>query len=548
MLKTLLVFLLAAPLMAQTCTTATCNAVSAGEVDILAALPSNSNTNASVTVNIPTNTGTWTAGTGGTLIYTIPPMVTSLTIHGNTAVSCTGTPGQSSYSCSAIDNTVIIDSYNASGGSLMSINVGTAAFRMTGITLQGGTITSGNTKPNGFLIFSGTSSNFRIDHMHFNTNTYSIAQAGGGMTITSNLWGVVDHSLFDLNGQNNGVRDYAGSGDFGDTNWAAATQLGTNQFMYAENDVFNGGAANDCDEGGRVVIRYSTIIANGSDTGIYQTHAMGQGQQRSRGCRALEIYHNYINNPGAGGLFSAGDGNSGTGVTWANTLSTGGYSNDIVFQQYREIGTGHTQTAPPNGIGYCGNGSSGVTSAWDGNQTSASGYPCIDQTGRGKGDLLNGLNFPSALNTATSSISWPRNLLEPWYVWNENTGGGTECLFRVFNGVGPTQNVDGFCDAVSFNGTVGTGFGPLLSRPTNCTAGPGGTFNTSPAVTGNPTPSYGVAYFATDANSGNGELYVCTSTNTWTAIYQPYTYPHPLVSGPSTGPPSSISVFTPGDE
>jgi hypothetical protein len=28
-------------------------------------------------------------------------------------------------------------------------------------------------------------------------------------------------------------------------------------------------------------------------------------------------------------------------------------------------------------------------------------------------------------------------------------------------------------------------------------------------------------------------LYVCTSTNTWTGIYQPYAYPHPLVSGGS---------------
>ena len=29
-------------------------------------------------------------------------------------------------------------------------------------------------------------------------------------------------------------------------------------------------------------------------------------------------------------------------------------------------------------------------------------------------------------------------------------------------------------------------------------------------------------------NGGEGELYVCTATNTWTAIYRPYTYPHPL--------------------
>jgi hypothetical protein len=87
---------------------------------------------------------------------------------------------------------------------------------------------------------------------------------------------------------------------------------------------------------------------------------------------------------------------------------------------------------------------------------------------------------------------------------------------------------DIYVDNASFDGTAGTGYGPLASRPSTCTAGPGGTYGTSP------TGSYGVAYFATDANGGNGELYVCTATNTWTGIYQPYTYPHPLVSGSSS--------------
>lgn len=531
--------LFSTPAFAQTCTVSPCTAVSPGEADFKAALPASGATGAFV-VNVPSGTGTWTSGTGGTLNYTVPAGVTSLTIQGNTTVNCTGSAGTSSYACTATDNTNIVDSYNASGGSLLSINVGTAAFRMTGISFLGGTITSGNTKPNGFLLLSGTSSSVRIDHMHFNTNSYSIAQAGGGMTIFTNLYGVVDHSLFDLNGQNNGVRDYAGSADFGDANWAAATQLGTANFMYAENDVFNGGAANDCDEGGKVVVRYSTIIAVPStgDTGLWQTHAMGQGQQRSRGCRAIEIYHNYILNPTPGTpQFTAGDCNSGTGVTWANTLSTG-YSFDLACQQYREIATGHTQTAPPNGIGYCGNGSTGSTSAWDANSNPATGYPCIDQTGRGQGDLLNGLDFPSALNTATSSISWPHNLLEPWYIWNETNAGGSILTLPTYNDVQVVNNQDVFAPAGSFTGATGTGFGLLSARPATCTPGPGGTYGTG--ITGSP----GVAYFATDANSGNGELYVCTATNTWTPYYQPYTYPHPLISGTVATPTFSP---TPGN-
>ncbi|MGA9315345.1 MAG: hypothetical protein WBV77_12025 [Solirubrobacteraceae bacterium] len=104
-----------------------------------------------------------------------------------------------------------------------------------------------------------------------------------------------------------------------------------------------------------------------------------------------------------------------------------------------------------------------------------------------------------------------------------------------------TENVDVFIDNANFNGTTGTGFGLLAARPSTCTPGPGGTYYSSP------TGSYGVAYWATDANSGNGELYVCTATNTWTGIYQPYTYPHPLVAGTQSGgnppnPPQNLTA------
>ena len=43
-----------------------------------------------------------------------------------------------------------------------------------------------------------------------------------------------------------------------------------------------------------------------------------------------------------------------------------------------------------------------------------------------------------------------------------------------------------------------------------------------------------------------GQLYVCTSTDTWTLHYTPYTYPHPLVQGTGTGdviiPPTNVTA------
>jgi len=86
-----------------------------------------------------------------------------------------------------------------------------------------------------------------------------------------------------------------------------------------------------------------------------------------------------------------------------------------------------------------------------------------------------------------------------------------------------------------FNGAAGTGFGTLANRPTTCTNG--------------------VAYWATDQGSwntsgsgGQGQLFVCSAPNTWSLHYTPYTYPHPLVAGGTTGtdgppdPPTSIKI------
>ena len=143
---------------------------------------------------------------------------------------------------------------------------------------------------------------------------------------------------------------------------------------------------------------------------------------------------------------------------------------------------------------------------------------------------------------ATSTITWPQQKLEPVYSWNDTCGAPNCTGFISINS--PNNNILANRDyyvsvggvqtspTSPFNGTTGTGFGTLANRPTTCTAGIGGTYATSP------TGSYGVAYFATDANGGIGELYACTSANTWTGVYEPYTYPHPLVTGGSALSPS----------
>jgi hypothetical protein len=527
------------------------NAASCNESDVSKALGKVGS--GSYIVAIPSGTCEWTSQ----LSYTVPSGVTSLTIQGNTAVNCTGTAGTSSYACSDVANTVIVDSTNSSSTTLLTFTTGAAStyFRLTGITFQAGSRTNHNS--NGFMILKGASQNLRVDHNDFNTLTGNCSDCLGGLTILSTMNGVFDHNTFELIEQENGIRYYPET--YGNTAWSQPTGWGTSNFIFLENNVFAGGFANDCDNGGRMVVRYNTYGAvndTSGDSGAIQTHSVGQGVAAPRrGCRTIERYHNYGHiTGGSGSEYTAGDNNSGTGLAWGNTIGAG-YNYDIALQiSGRELsgnncgaGAGKASgcPAPSNGFGYCGNGSSGVTSAWDGNTITATGYPCLGQVGRGQGDLLNGANFPNVLNTVTGTEAWPHEMLEPLYVWNETVASGNIVALQTWNGVTTVANRD-FYSQVSasantsptspFNGTTGTGFGTLANRPTTCTAGPGGTYGQSP------TGSYGVAYFATEANGGQGELYVCTATNTWTPIYEPYTYPHPLTTGGSTGNNSGAPV------
>jgi hypothetical protein len=168
--------------------------------------------------------------------------------------------------------------------------------------------------------------------------------------------------------------------------------------------------------------------------------------------------------------------------------------------------------------------------------------------GRGKGDLLarrNGDNL-QPYNTTTGTAAWPHNQLEPCYVWDSYKGNPV----RMHPGTGQGQTALENRDYYNFNATwtpgkpltTGVAVGALANRPTQCTPGTDIT-----GVTSNPP---GVAYWATDTGPANqngavsGTLYVCTATNTWTQYYQPYVYPHPVVSGAPSAPaaPKNLHV------
>jgi hypothetical protein len=536
-----LLLLLTLPLAAdaQSCTTAVCNAASASESDVLAALPSNGNTNATVVVNIPAGTASWSSN----LDYTIPSAVTNLTIQGATTIAWTGTAGQSSWKYSANDQTIIQDA-DPSNNSLIFIATGSSKthFRMTGLTIE--TTTGGNKYTSGEIGITGNSQNFRFDHNHI-TGT---GHQNEWVRVVGHVIGVIDHNAGDENPTSANGDNYFQAFDpvddtigWGDGAWADDSLWGTANFLYIEANYLKGGAGNDCAEGGRFVMRYNTLDSNYV---AIQTHATKSAAGAGRGCRAFEAYHNYITGPtGASTGDSPIGSKGGTALIWDNTMPQGFYR-FFVPSTDRNIDPANVNenAGQPTDWGYCGTAINGTGSTWDGNQTAASGYPCLDGIGRGKGDTLNGADTIAARrNTTTGTQSWPHQLLEPIYLFMNSVSpaSGVEVNPRDPNSR-PDRDYysecntgfgDSTCQKSAFNGTHGTGYGTLANRPAACTAGPGGTYGQSP------TGSYGVAYFATDANNGNGELYVCTSTNMWTGIYQPYTYPHPLVSGGSSTPP-----------
>jgi O-glycosyl hydrolase len=164
-------------------------------------------------------------------------------------------------------------------------------------------------------------------------------------------------------------------------------------------------------------------------------------------------------------------------------------------------------------------------------------FVCADQPGRGQGIYVSGTP-PSPAAALTQTLS-------PIYEFNDTAIGSVYYNYTVTDTTRLIPNRDFYPETLNqtaqtsttspFNGTSGSGHGTLANRPPTCTTGVGywatdqGTWNQS-GLSGTGT---GVNY------GGQGELFKCTSTNTWTLGYTPYTYPHPLVSGiPQTATPT----------
>ena len=351
----------------------------------------NSVTSSTTTVTIPT------CGAGGTtwtteVTLTVPTGNNNLTIQGQGVCTSSGTPGTSGYSISCNDASEIVDGLSGTGQTLVISGINnTTLFRITGLTFS-----TGRLQYSGMIGLNGISPEVRFDHNHI-----ILRQDEPGLSmvrVNGCINGVADHNLLVMPsgaGSDNGIQEYNGASCYsdslglGDQVWAHPTSLGASNFFFMEDNEIINGASNDCLYGGRYVIRYNTLSSTAPAPPI-QTHATSGGRQR--GCRAWEIYNNYVANAGASESFEAFRLESGTGVVWGNTVpnSNGGFGNILSFHSERSSNYTYAETAAPGGWGYCGTNANGTGSNWDQNLSTADGHECLDNVGMGIGDLLIG--------------------------------------------------------------------------------------------------------------------------------------------------------------
>lgn len=507
----LLLALLLGPLLGQQAHAQTINAASCSSAAVQTAL--NSVTADGTTVNIPTGSCTWTADVTYNQVF-------ATILQGQSNISGTCAPGGS---CTPSDSTNI----TFGNGVQFTVHIaGSKTFRLTGISFT----FSGNTPQYGNLTFNCGGGQIRLDHNHLND------EVSGGHTVQPDqCTGVLDHNFWDSTNQGNlffiqPTLNDGGSETDGQSNytWTQPENFGSSGFLFVENNFFQNGAfLFDCDFGGRVVFRYNT----GSTNTRIQTHGTGSGAQR-RGCRAMEIYNNafvFSTSPNSNSFAFLVDYESGPLMFWGNTIT--GYVVLLRQQEVRADNVTYSQSATPAGFGYCGTDFDGKGSNWDSNSNSGTGYPCLDQVGRGAGQMLTG-SLPSLINSSTGTIAWPNQALVPTYAWgntqNSNSFAPNHFWQNEESPARVTENTDYYLqlpntdENVAFNGTKGIGQGLAAAKPSTC--------------------STTVGWWGTDTQT----LYLCKSTNAWSASYAPYAYPHPLVTGQSAGnppaPPTNLAA------
>ncbi len=409
-----------------------------------------------------------------------------------------------------IGSTIIKDAVQ-SGPLLQSALVAGRLTRITGINFKDGGRSSNEL--GGIIKVTGSNTNgskLRMDHCQIDDLN--------GMLVFETVIGVIDHNTITRatkNGDSIIVYDNFWNGrTLGDGSWAAATQFGSDRFLFIEDNVFrnNGdGQPGICDSyaGARFVVRHNQIFNRTVET--HGTESTG----RARGTRAVEVYKN---------TFIGSDRNRFLGkmrsgvILFHDNTATGYWTGSTCFtlQTYRA----QDVFAPWDGAD--------GTSQWDINS----------------GPFYSGTASSSGNHTVTvSGANWRTN---QWvgYTIRRDAGGSP----------GFAEIKSNTANTITFNGGV---FGNLNFNARDtfkiyrveqaidaCGRARGSRISGNPAVRPSgwndqvTEPCYqwnNVADGTQQINFDRGNLVIRPRehyfNNTALPGYTPYTYPHPLVSG-----------------
>lgn len=284
---------------------------------------------------------------------------------------------------------------------------------------------------------------WRIDNVAFSygTCTQNIAIQVYGIN-----WGLIDSSTFNNAGNaiyltawadnTNEVNPWPPTGDpgMGGYSWLLPLNLGSDEAVYVENNKFTLAdgcyyGIGDMYYGSRMVFRHNTVT-----NAYWQNHAARKADRG--GNLKAEIYNNDFNATDTAWQ-RAIHMRSGTGVIFNNTLR--GAFFEIKVDNQRSSG----QAESP--FGACDG-----SSKWDGNASGQSGWPCLDQIGRGPGvDPLLASDQPSV----------------PLYGWNNGSSVGCATGASCTNDIKIASDGDAHVqegrDFVNNGATAKPGYAPL---------------------------------------------------------------------------------------
>jgi hypothetical protein len=487
------------------------------------------------TVIIPPGTARWTQ----TLAVD-----KGITIQGATTIA-----GDHTTTMSSNDQTIISDDVPIRGaaGTAMVIDFlcdNGQSGRISGITFSQGTRTA---TPNwGGIRVRGASNQFRLDHCHFDN------LCTGNLTVSGNIYGVIDHCIFNETVFATAIAFCNGGGAYGDEAWTQPAQFGTANFMFVEDCIFswlgNPGTQNACGldsyRGGRYAARYCTF--NNAKPNTHGTESSG----RMRSSRAIEIYGNKLN--WTRGYSPTGGQLRGGGLLIHNNTYTN-YASGYGLRVYREFGSFLFPAADG-------------TSQWDQNALQ-DGSPAPDGTEghlffRGKHD---GADRSTILSDSTATFSnltgyvvrnMGNNNALRWNSWIGSNAPTTATLSATANS-SPTSNLAYIWnrgDVYEIRKVLvaldqpGRGKGDLVTgdKPVNCKTGRA----TWPHQALEPAYSWNNTNNGSNINIGSyGEPTLREGrdyyNNTSMPGYTPYVYPHPLTRG--LPPPKQTTRNAAGD-